>query len=483
MAVATLVAVAAVVALAEGGLRLFYRGTAIDPASGKPWHELQEPGPVKLLQPPPFVTDADGFLVAGPFEPRTNRAGYRTPEFDEPALGRPAVLFLGDSFTWGEAARPLNRAFVDLVREKGYRTINLGISATGPVQYLAQAERYLLQLAPSAVCVMLYPRNDFLAEPPLRPGLERAYMTNVGMLFATTPDGTQLTFDEAVARRAQGMGWWTAPGVANVLGGSAIGRAAAHWGQAWARRPEDMPAAIERLDRIQALAQSAGARFLLFVLPVRPELALPGVAQQAMLAQLADLAPLAPEPFDTTLYKPLPGEHFNNAGHARMAEFVAEQLVAAGLTPRPDVPPWPPCPLDADPTLDEFAAFLGLDDERKAAAGALLDAMNADIVTALFRQPVAGGASPGIALARLNRGRAAPIGLFSPEFYPQLLAQTPDAAYTAYAEIIDGLLTATFRQIAGSLTPDQLLLFKRIAPERLSEIETGQNPLAKALRR
>lgn len=470
-------------ALTEGALRLVYRGTAIDPGSGKQWLALYDGTPVKLLDPQPFVTNADGFLVANPLQPRTNIEGYRTPDFDEPANGRPTVLFLGDSFTWGETARPLNRAFVDLVRERGYKTINLGISAIGPVQYAAQAERFVPQLKPDAVCVMFYGWNDFLSEPRIRPGLQRAYMTNVGMLFATTEDGGQLSFDEAVARRARGFAWWMTPGVAAALGKTAIARAAAHWNVAASQRTHDEASALENVRRIREVTEANGAKFMLFLLPVRESFAGNDRTQDALSNTFAEFTPLAPEPFAEDFYEPLPGEHFNNAGHARMAEYVAGQLAAAGFAAKADVPAWPSDPLDADPAIAEFTAALGLTPEQEATVRSLIDHMNDDIVTVLFRIPISGGASPGIQLSRLRKEQGATLGLFSEAFRPYILDHTPDPAYKSYAEIIDGTLTATYRQIGAGLTREQLRIFKSIAPERLTEIATGHDPLGKLMRR
>jgi len=467
----------------EFGLRWLFRGTVIDPAGGKEWLALHERAAVALLDPPPFITDVHGFLVGDPLAPGTNSEGYRTPEFDEPPQGRARVLFLGDSFTWGVAAQPLGRAFVDLVRERGYQTINLGVSAIGPVQYAAQAERYLPQLKPDVVCVMFYGWNDFLKEPAIRPGLQRVYMTNVGMLFATTEEGAQISFEEAVARHERSFAWWMTPRVAGLLGRTAIGRAAAHWNAEAARRQMDKGAAVEQLQRIREVAQEHGARLFLFLLPVRPSFAGDdgGLAELEVLFE--DFAPLAPAPFGEDDYEPLPGEHFNNAGHARMAGFVADALAAAGYAPQADVPAWPPDPLGDAPSVAAAAALLALKPEQVAELRGLLARLNEEMSLLLYRLPTSGAQSPGAYLAALRREHESRVGLFSDECRVYLAAHTPHDSIPSYAVVVEQILAAWYRRIAAILAPEQLRVFKQIPPERLLDIGAGEFLLEMRLRR
>jgi lysophospholipase L1-like esterase len=483
MLASTLAAFAVLLLLAEGALRWWYRGSAIDPASGQRWMVLYDPAPVVRLEPPPFVTNAEGLLVANPFTPRTNIDGYRTPDFEEPALGRKTILFIGDSFTWGESARPLDRAFVDLVRAEGYKTINLGISAIGPVQYLAQAERYVPQLKPDIVCVMFYGWNDFLVEAPIRPGLERAYMTSAGMLFATTEDGQQLSYEQALQRRNDAFPFWMTPTTAEFLSRAAIARAAAQWGTAGSRRGQDEAQAVEKIRKIREISEANGSRFMLFLLPIRPSFAGGDRSREALLRRFADLAPLAPPDFEEADYEPLPGEHFNNTGHARMAAYIAGELAAAGAPPVPGAPLWPPDALDSDPSLEELVNWLGMEAPQRTAVQTLLNHLKDDYVTVLFRRPHGGGTSPGIVLSRLRRELGPSAGLDTPEMREYLLAHTPDPAYRSYAEILDGSLTATYRQLAAGMNQEQLRTFKTLTPERLAQINTGHEPLEALLRR
>lgn len=467
---------------AEFGVRALYRGSSIDPNSSAAWAGPDPAQKIVLLDPQPFITNSDGLYVANPIEPRTNIEGFRTPDFDEPAEGRKSILFLGDSFTWGVAAQPIGQCFVDRVRAAGYRTINLGISGTGPTQYLAEAERYLPQLKPDAVCVMFCAWNDFLVEAPIRPGLNRAFMTNTGILFAAQPDGTELTFDQALARQRSTIPWWVTPTTQPLLARTALGRYAAFLGNRASRWGQDEAQAIEKVRRIRDLATANGAKFMLFLLPVRPAYHSADRTPEALAQRFGDLDLLAPGDFAEADFEPLPDIHFNNAGHEKMANFILPRLAEAGFAPHPVTPAWPTDSLPARPTLAAFAEWLGLDAEQAKGVTVLLNRLKDDTVDLIFRRPAQGDTSPGIQLRRLRRQDPA-AGLDSPALREVLLKSTPDPQYTSYAEILDGLQVTVYRQIAAKLPREALRRFKTLAPERLLAIDTGYNPLDKLLRR
>lgn len=466
----------------EFALRALYRGSSIDPNSSTEWAGPDPAKKIVLLDPQPFITNADGLYVANPIEPRTNIDGFRTPDFDEPAEGRKSILFVGDSFTWGIAAQPIGQCFVDRVREAGYRTINLGISGTGPTQYLAEAERYVPQLKPDAVCVMFCAWNDFLVEAPIRPGLNRAFMTNTGILFAAQPDGTELTFEEALARQRNTIPFWVTPTTQPFLARTALGRYAAFLGNRASRWGQDEAQAIEKLRRIRDIATANGAPFFLFLLPVRPAYHSDDRTPEALAQRFGELDLLAPGDFGEADFEPLPDIHFNNTGHEKMAKFILPKLAEAGFPPHAVSPAWPADPLPARPTFAAFADWLSLDTEQRTGVTVLLNRLKDDSVDLLFRRPAQGDTSPGIQLRRLRRQDPA-AGLDSPPVREVLLKSTPDPKYTSYAEILDGLQVTVYRQIAAKLPHEALHRFKVLAPERLLAIDTGYDPLEQLLKR
>lgn len=315
------------VALVEAGLRLFL-GAALPGVDDNPIiGTFQSAAEIRLAPRPQFVTDSNGFWVANTARAGINADGYRSPPFDEPAHGRTTLLVLGDSFTWGMSAEPLSEAFPDQLRRASFKVCNLGIPGIATVQYRAQAARYVPLLKPDAVCLFFYTGNDFDQEPPIVPGNPRNYETNVAELRALRMDGTPIPFDEVTREfaswYASGVGPWAlrhlaATGIAAVAG-------------AWAAPSDDalVAAARENIGAIKRVCEENGARFLLFLLPTRPELETPLSTAAAEL--LKPFYPRFVAGITPGHYAPMPDAHYNNEGHAVVAEFVLGQLREAGL--------------------------------------------------------------------------------------------------------------------------------------------------------
>jgi hypothetical protein len=88
-----------------------------------------------------------------------NSQGFRGPEFAE--SDKPAILFLGDSFTWGLDAQAEER-FTDLVQGKHpeWRVYNLGVSGYGTDQEYLLLQEVFEQYKPSIVFLMFCTDND-----------------------------------------------------------------------------------------------------------------------------------------------------------------------------------------------------------------------------------------------------------------------------------------------------------------------------------
>ncbi len=142
-----------------------------------------------------FIVDSTGILVAnrdhfrsnGPF---INGNGFRTSEFQDLDTVKHKLLLIGDSFTWGLTAQPLDSCFADLLKPMiESRVINTGIPIADPAQYEAIARRYIPMLKPEKVIIMFYLGNDIMPEPrPTIPNKPFYYYTNAGALMAN--DGT-----------------------------------------------------------------------------------------------------------------------------------------------------------------------------------------------------------------------------------------------------------------------------------------------------
>jgi hypothetical protein len=101
-----------------------------------------------------------------------------------------AKLLIGDSFTWGLSAKPLDSCFADLLKSMLQDTvINMGIPIADPAQYAAIARRYIPIVHPDKVIIMFYLGNDIMPMPrqiiPYRPFY---YYTNAGAMMADDGD-------------------------------------------------------------------------------------------------------------------------------------------------------------------------------------------------------------------------------------------------------------------------------------------------------
>lgn len=290
---------------------------------------MPDPEAIKLVDPAPWLTDQHGIFVANPnLQLDTNSQGYRMPEFDELDDGRVRVMFLGDSFTWGWAADPISACFVDLAREAGYSTINLGVPGSAPEQYQAQAKLYIPLLKPDVVAVMFYPGNDFEHSPPVRPGLKRWHVTNQTFVRATDDNGNPITFEEA--RRQHLMLF--RDDLRGQLVRAYLSTATGSFIQSFQFKQYSPDRVIyQQLEAIRDISADHGATFMLFLLPVRPESRTYFNSTERSAELFTELRPHALNHLGSEHYAPLPDAHFNNAGHLTVAKLILHQLEAAGF--------------------------------------------------------------------------------------------------------------------------------------------------------
>ena len=89
-----------------------------------------------------------------------NSNGFRSIAFRPLKEKRLKIMLLGDSYTWGQAARNLANSFSDRLLADGYLVYNFGIPGADPAQYLKIAQTYMPIIKPDIVIVNLYAGND-----------------------------------------------------------------------------------------------------------------------------------------------------------------------------------------------------------------------------------------------------------------------------------------------------------------------------------
>ena len=298
--------------------------------------------PVKtLIVDDSFYSDADGIFRPNPERhDGLNSDGFRGSEFDEPAAGRPTVMFLGDSFAWGASANPITECFVDQVDRAGFRTINLGVPGAAPNQYAALGETYIPKIKPDVVIACLYLMNDIHNAPPMIPGHPPFHITNAGWLWGFScmgQDSQPLSAEEAYARIYGGgyrFGYLrhlaSKSIVASGLWSRILGPPTDPWGEC-DNGFESYPTA--ELATIRDAANAEGSALIVAAIPGSPLFQQPCSDPEPCLAELAEFHPVMPAGLGVEHYAKLPDDHFNNAGHRFYAEFLLGQLQAAGFKP------------------------------------------------------------------------------------------------------------------------------------------------------
>ena len=98
----------------------------------------------------------------------TNAHGFNDRELEAAALP-PKAIFIGDSFTFG--VTPFAESFPHRVEglmggPDAFRVVNLGVSGTGPQEYLAMIRHRALPMGPEWIVVTLFIGNDIQQAHP-----------------------------------------------------------------------------------------------------------------------------------------------------------------------------------------------------------------------------------------------------------------------------------------------------------------------------
>lgn len=301
--------------------------------------------PLKVY--PTFFTNKEGLFLANrdyfssPEGARNNPGvavnedGFRGSPFRPVPSGRPRLLMVGDSFTWGASARPITESFPDLVERAGYHVCNGGIPGTAPNHYRRIVEKYIGRLKPGAVVVCLYTGNDLRGDPDLLvSGRNLHYITNFGFIRGYDEYGRFFdSGEEAVAYiRKRFCGWTRWPWdyfLYQTVTGKAVFRAM--HGKPRLADPRGRRWVADELAAIRSLCLQHGSRFLLFVIPKVPRNVQAGQTLEAARKILAGFPFEYPADVGLEDYCDPPDNHFNNQGHRKMAGLILRVLQEQGL--------------------------------------------------------------------------------------------------------------------------------------------------------
>ncbi len=271
-----------------------------------------------------------------------NNDGFRGREFVRtPADSfKSSILFIGDSFTWGLNASPIQNCFVDLIdRESYYLCFNGGIPGADPAQYELIASQYVPKLKPDFVIVIIYIANDLMDEPRrIIPGRDLYFQTNAGWLpsfymgqyFASA----QESYDYACKT------FLTVNPLKELLMKTAIGTAIfsaslrikehRNW-----RNKIQSPVTNEYLKGIKAICEENESRLLVFVIPPvqtdvnssfssDPDTYIKKKYTALVQGLESEIYVL---PMSKEHYQSIADGHFNNEGHRIAAGFIRLKLL------------------------------------------------------------------------------------------------------------------------------------------------------------
>ena len=144
---------------------------------------------------PAFNTECPSCLPPGFV---LNKQGYRSPiNFDSVAIdaikkqNKKVILVLGDSYTEGCCAEPIDSSFMDILfhSTQKYVTLNAGVGGTGPIHYEKILYKLFAAVKPDAVVVNFYIGNDIQwLKETVMPNIPHTYpIENYNWLSSTVP--------------------------------------------------------------------------------------------------------------------------------------------------------------------------------------------------------------------------------------------------------------------------------------------------------
>ncbi|HRN93390.1 MAG: SGNH/GDSL hydrolase family protein [Chitinophagales bacterium] len=329
--------IVAILLTAEVALR--YTGT--EPGNIQPtWSNFKTVD--TLIEIPYFISNSNGILVANSkFNSNINNWGFR---FDKTKLNEPnkkKIMLIGDSFTWGLSATPLDSCFADLLnKNEALNVLNFGIPVADPVQYAAIAKTYLDSVKPENVVVVFYTGNDVMLCDRNIEQKPFYYYTNAGALLAA--DGNKFLPSAKAAYNYYAIEKFRIKKPKNNIESIAIKSALATrllsiWQQYKSKIEKEnaiktLGISKKYLKEIKQLCQEKNIKFTIAVIPEYKELAFyrkPFKTKYHGLFQDNELGKFCfvPNNLNSKMYNPYPDAHFNNAGHRAYADFLQKILL------------------------------------------------------------------------------------------------------------------------------------------------------------
>lgn len=293
-----------------------------------------------------FIVDSSGILVAnraGVKEMKLgiNSDGFRAPKFQSLDTAKHKLLLMGDSFTWGLSAQPIDSCFADLLKSKWSGTvINTGIPIADPAQYDAIARKYIPLLKPEKVIVMFYLGNDIMPQPrPIIPFKPFYYYTNAGAMMADDGDVHLNSAKDAYEYYTHQKFFLLHP--ANMLevivSKSALLSRLYSFKYRWEEKSKaekaisDMSVTQRYLYSIVDVCRKNNCKLQIILIPEIKEADQPRAFFEKRYKGFFGDSILAPITFipsgnSPKNYVPYPDGHLNNAGHRFYADQIAGQL-------------------------------------------------------------------------------------------------------------------------------------------------------------
>lgn len=295
-----------------------------------------------LIEIPYFISNGNGILIANSkLNSNINNWGFR---FDKTKLNEPnkkKIMLIGDSFTWGFSATPLDSSFADLLnKNEALNILNFGIPAADPVQYAAIAKTYLDSVKPENVVVIFYTGNDVMLYDRNIQQKPFYYYTNAGALLAV--DGDRFLPSAQTAYNYYASEKFRIKKPKNKIESIAIKSALATrllsiWQQYKSKIEKEniiktLDISKKYLKEIKQLCQERNIKFTIAVIPEYKELAFyrePFKTKYKALFQDKEIGQFCfvPNNLNAKMYNPYPDAHFNNAGHRAYAIFLQKFLL------------------------------------------------------------------------------------------------------------------------------------------------------------
>lgn len=303
----------------------------------------------KLQVSTEFYTDSEGIFKALPdsFVHRpnyhVNSWGFRGPEFEPHDSSRKKIMLIGDSFTWGATAKPVDSSYADLIRRPDLQIMNFGIPGTEPDQYLRLAELYIPKVNPDMVCIFFYMGNDVLmTHQDVKPFQNRYHITNIGWLnpfldgpyigdaeetYAyylkrfSVPKSTIL--NKFLAQTVIGTRLWQLLSRVGILSNKLDEEVQSRI-DTFQHEAKNGPYSGEYLREIKAICAARKIPIKLFVMADHNQIEVPKNANTPGLFEGFDF--LFPEDIQSSDYYGRPDGHYNNSGHRKMAKHILVEI-------------------------------------------------------------------------------------------------------------------------------------------------------------